>query len=435
MNIIDTTKEQVNLKRNLDSGTEKQRKAVMQILKEVQENGDQALFKLTETYDRARLSSLQVTEKEITQAYDEIEPNMVAVIREAADNIRDFHNREIRQSWITTKADGTFLGQKVTPLDAAGVYVPGGTAAYPSSLLMGVIPAQVAGVGRIVVTTPPFADGTLPAALLVAAHEAGIKEIYKIGGAQAIAALVYGTKTLAPVDKIVGPGNVFVALAKREVFGTVDIDSIAGPSEIAVLADESANPTYVAADLLSQAEHDARAAAVLFTPSHPFAEKVAVEVERQLHDLPRRQIVEASLADNGQIYVTGDLQEAAALINEWAPEHLEVMVAEPTVWTGKIRHAGAVFLGPNSSEPVGDYFAGANHVLPTSGTARFSGPLSVDDFIKTSSLISYSEEAIQRNGEKIAALARLEGLEAHARAVELRLGEDDDGQNRAKGNH
>lgn len=425
MKIIETNGA-VNLHRSIDSGTAQQRESVQQILKNVKDHGDDALFQLTETFDGARLASLRVTETEIAQAYAAIDDGMLAIFREAAANIRDFHHRQLRQSWLTAKRDGSFLGQQVTALDAAGVYVPGGTAAYPSSLMMGVIPAQVAGVGRIVVTTPPFADGTLPSALLVAANEIGVDDIYKLGGAQAIGALAYGTASIAPVDKIVGPGNVFVALAKREVFGTVGIDSIAGPSEIAILADEAANPAYIAADLLSQAEHDGRAAPVLFTPSRALAEKVNAEVDSQLQDLPRREIIQTALSTNGVIYVSADLDEAVSCINTWAPEHLEVMVVDPTQWMGKIKHAGAIFLGSHSSEPVGDYFAGPNHVLPTSGTARFSSPLSVDDFIKTTSIISYSEEAVKRDGQHIAALARLEGLEAHARAVETRLGENDE---------
>lgn len=423
MNIVELNGD-FQVKRNIDSGTEEQRKAVVKILQEVKNRGDQALFELTERFDGASLDSLKVTEAEIEAAYQNVDDSLVAAIREAAENIRDFHSRGVRQSWMTTKDDGTLLGQKVTPLDAVGVYVPGGTAPLASSLIMGVVPAQVAGVPRIAVTTPPSEDGTVASGVLVAASEIGVQEIYKIGGAQAIAALAYGTETIASVDKIVGPGNVFVALAKREVFGTVGIDSIAGPSEVAIIADESADPRYVAADLLAQAEHDVRAAAVLFTPSRELAEKVNAEVEKQLQELPRKEIVEQSLRDYGCIYIVRDLDEAVRCINEFAPEHLEVIVEEPLNWLGQIRHAGAIFLGPNSSEPVGDYFAGPNHVLPTSGTARFLSPLNVDDFVKKQSVISYSEKAIQANAAKIALLARLEGLEAHARAVEKRLGED-----------
>ena len=363
-----------------------------------------------------------VTEEEIEEAYKLVPEDVVGYIREAAENIRNYHSRQVRQSWITTEADGTILGQKITPLDAVGVYVPGGTAAYPSSVLMNVIPAQVAGVGRIAMVTPPGKDGKLPAGVLVAANECGIREIYKVGGAQAIGALAYGTDTIKAVDKITGPGNIYVALAKREVFGDVDIDMIAGPSEIVVLADgEAGNPAYIAADLLSQAEHDMRASSVLVTPSMELAEKVSAEVEKQLATLPRVEIAGASIRDYGAIYVTDTMEQAIEAVNELAPEHLEVMTADPMGIIGQIRHAGAIFLGENSSEPIGDYFAGPNHVLPTNGTARFSSPLNVDDFVKKSSIISYSKKAVLENGHKIAALARLEGLEAHARAVEQRL--------------
>jgi histidinol dehydrogenase len=345
---------------------------------------------------------------------------MVDIIKEAAENIRSFHEKQLRNSWIQTEQNGTILGQKVTPLDSVGVYVPGGTAAYPSSVLMNVIPAQVAGVERIVMVSPPGETGKLPAGVLVAAKEAGVKEIYKVGGAQAIAALAYGTESIQPVDKITGPGNIFVALAKREVFGDVDIDMIAGPSEIAVLADETARPNEIAADLLSQAEHDARACSVLVTPSRALAEAVSVEVDKQLETLPRKSIAEKSIADYGVIYVTETEEEAIQTINRLAPEHLEIMMENAMEKVGQIRHAGAIFVGRYSSEPVGDYFAGPNHVLPTNGTARFSSPLNVDDFQKKSSLIMYSEKAFVENGAKIAAFARLEGLEAHARAIEER---------------
>lgn len=414
----------LRLSRDVDTGSEEQRAAVVEILSDVKARGDEALFELTQRFDGAELDTLKVSEAEIETAYGEADDSMIDVIREAAENIRSFHQRQVRQSWMDVQENGTVVGQKITPLDSVGVYVPGGTAAYPSSVLMGTIPAQIAGVQRIVVVTPPGADGRLSAAVLVAANEVGVKEIYKVGGAQAIGALAYGTETIAPVDKIVGPGNIYVALAKREVFGTVDIDSIAGPSEIAVLADELANPEWVAADLLSQAEHDVRAAAVLFTTSRSLAERVSDEVEKQLQTLPRREIAEKSIQDNGCIYVVPDLDSAVTMVNEFAPEHLQVMVEAPFERLGKIRHAGAIFLGPNSSEPVGDYFAGPNHVLPTSGTARFSSPLNVDDFVKKSSIIAYSKSAIQANAGKIAALARLEGLEAHARAVEKRSGEN-----------
>lgn len=417
-------KQQVSLKRSIDQGTEEQQKAVKEIVESVKKDGDKAVQFYTEKFDQASLAQSKVTKEEIAQAYEEIDGKMLSIIREAAGNIRRFHERQKRESWIATEENGTILGQKITPLDSVGVYVPGGTAAYPSSILMNVIPAQVAGVKNITMVSPPSKQGTLSLGVLVTANELGVDTIYKVGGAQAIAALAYGTETIAPVDKIVGPGNIYVALAKREVFGDVAIDMIAGPSEIVVLADEKANPKYVAADLLSQAEHDALASAVVVTPSQTLAEAVAHEVEVQLANLPRKEIAAASIENYGAIYVTKDMDEAVAVVNELAPEHLEVLTEDPMQLLGNIRHAGAIFLGPYSSEPVGDYFAGPNHVLPTNGTARFSSPLNVDDFTKKSSIISYSKNAILENGEKIAAFARLEGLEAHARAVEVRLEEE-----------
>ncbi|OEH92302.1 histidinol dehydrogenase [Bacillus solimangrovi] len=413
----------ISLQRDIDSGSEEQRKVVLNIIDDVKENRDKALFQYTEKFDHVQLESLLISDEEIKEAYREIDNEIILYIREAADNIRDYHQRQVKQSWMTTDQDGTILGQKITPLDSAGVYVPGGTAAYPSSVLMNVIPAQVAGVQRIAMVSPPQQDGRLPAGVLVAANELGIHEIYKVGGAQAIAALAYGTETITRVDKITGPGNIYVALAKREVFGVVDIDMIAGPSEIVVLADETAKASYVAADLLSQAEHDARASSVLVTPSKLLAEQTALEITNQLEALPRKEIAEASIRDYGAIYVTETLDEAIETVNQLAPEHLEIMTEQPYEIIGKIRHAGSIFLGENSSEPVGDYFAGPNHILPTNGTARFSSPLNVDDFTKKSSIISYSAQSIQMNGSKIAALARLEGLEAHAKSVEQRLGE------------
>lgn len=418
---IERVTNSVSLKRTIDSGTEEQRKTVLEILATVQKEGDQALRTYTEKFDGVLLEALKVTESDFKEAYQKLDANLVPIIKEAAENIRDYHSRQVKQSWMTMKDNGTILGQKITPLDAVGVYVPGGKAAYPSSVLMNVIPAQVAGVERIVMVSPPGKDGTIPAGVLVAADILGVKEIYKVGGAQAVGALAYGTETIKPVDKIVGPGNIFVALAKREVYGNVDIDMIAGPSEIVVLADETALPNEIAADLLSQAEHDERASSILVTPSMQLAEAVSEEVERQLSLLPREAIARASINDFGAIYVTGDLDEAIKVVNELAPEHLEIVTEEPTEQVGKIKHAGAIFIGRYSSEPVGDYFAGPNHVLPTNGTARFSSPLSVDDFTKKSSIISYSKKAIEENGPKIAAFARLEGLEAHARAVEERL--------------
>ncbi|ALC88854.1 histidinol dehydrogenase [Bacillus sp. FJAT-18017] len=414
-------KEAVSIKRSIESGTNEQLDAVQRILADVRIRGDEAIREYTEKFDGVRLASFKVTESELEAAYREVDDNFIEIIREASSNIRAFHEKQLRTSWLTTEENGTILGQKITPLDSAGVYVPGGTAAYPSSVLMNVIPAQVAGVGRIAMVSPPDGSGRIPASVLVAAKEAGVTEIYKVGGAQAIAALAYGTESIAPVDKITGPGNIYVALAKKEVYGDVAIDMIAGPSEIAVLADETAFADEVAADLLSQAEHDPRACSVLVTTSRRMAEEVAHEIGRQLELLPRRDIAMRAIEDYGAIYVARDMDEAVRLINELAPEHLEIMTENPMELLGKIKHAGAIFLGRYSSEPVGDYFAGPNHVLPTNGTARFSSPLNVDDFQKKSSIISYSGAALKVNAEKIASFARMEGLEAHARAVEARL--------------
>ncbi|WP_066400869.1 histidinol dehydrogenase [Neobacillus mesonae] len=414
----------ISIKRSVEAGTSEQQAAVKTIIADVRTRGDEAIRELTEKFDQVQLSSFSVTEQEIEEAYGKVSEEFVAIVREAAANIRSFHEKQLRPSWMTTEENGTILGQKIIPLDSVGVYVPGGTAAYPSSVLMNVLPAKVAGVKRIVMVSPPDRQGCMPAAVLVAAKEAGVEKIYKVGGAQAIAALAYGTESIASVDKITGPGNIFVALAKREVYGDVDIDMIAGPSEIAILADETALADEVAADLLSQAEHDPRACSVLVTPSMALAEAVSAEVEKQLTVLPRREIAERSIADYGAIYVTADLEEAVEVVNQLAPEHLEVITANAMELLGKIRHAGAIFIGRYSSEPVGDYFAGPNHVLPTNGTARFSSPLNVDDFQKKSSVIVYSKKAFMENAEKIAAFARMEGLEAHARAVESRLKND-----------
>jgi histidinol dehydrogenase len=411
----------VSIKRSVDSGTEEQREAVKKIIADVRRSGDAAVIAYTEKFDKVTLTSLKVERTEIEAAYKEMNDSLVAIIQEAANNIQSYHAKQQKTSWITTEENGTILGQKVTPLDSVGVYVPGGTAAYPSSVLMNVIPARVAGVKRIVMVSPPGEDGKLPAGVLVAADIAGVEEIYKVGGAQAIAALAYGTEKIQPVDKITGPGNIYVALAKREVFGDVDIDMIAGPSEITVLADESAKADEIAADLLSQAEHDMRASSVLVTTSSVLAEEVQQEVTAQLASLPRKEIAQKSIEDFGAIYVASDLQEAIEVVNQLAPEHLEIVTENAMELLGKIRHAGAIFIGRYSSEPVGDYFAGPNHVLPTNGTARFSSPLNVEDFQKKSSIIAYSESALRENGAKIAQFARLEGLEAHARAVETRL--------------
>lgn len=418
---IQKVSDAISIKRSVDSGTEEQRSAVKAIIEEVRLRGDEAVKDYTEKFDRAVLDSLLVSEQEMEAAYSQVDESIVAVIREAAANIQSFHEKQVRPSWMTTEENGTILGQKVTPLDSVGVYVPGGTAAYPSSVLMNVIPAKVAGVKRIVMVSPPSENGQLPPAVLVAAREAGVKEIYKVGGAQAVAALAYGTPSISPVDKIVGPGNIYVALAKREVFGDVDIDMIAGPSEIAILADETAKANEVAADLLSQAEHDERACSVLVTPSEKLADEVAEEVTKQLSTLPRREIAAKSIENFGMIYVANDIEEAVATVNALAPEHLEIITENAMELIGKIKHAGAIFVGRFSPEPVGDYFAGPNHVLPTNGTARFSSPLNIEDFQKKSSVIVYSEGALKENASKIAAFARLEGLEAHARAVEERF--------------
>jgi histidinol dehydrogenase len=413
--------ELVSIKRSIESGTTEQLAVVKNIISDIRSSGDKALGDYTEKFDRVRLDSFVVTDNEINEAYGRVDSEFISIVREAADNIRSFHEKQLRPSWMTTEENGSILGQKITPLDSVGVYVPGGTAAYPSSVLMNVIPAKVAGVKRIVMVSPPDSEGNLPAAVLIAAKEAGVEEIYKVGGAQAIGALAYGTESILPVDKITGPGNIFVALAKREVFGDVDIDMIAGPSEIAIIADDSTRADEVAADLLSQAEHDPRACSVLVTPSMKLAEEVAVEVEKQLAILPRKDIASRAIEDFGVIYVTSSIEEAVETVNQLAPEHLEILTENGIELLGKIRHAGAIFIGRYSSEPVGDYFAGPNHVLPTNGTARFSSPLNVDDFQKKSSVIIYSEKALKDNGEKIAKFARMEGLEAHARAVELRL--------------
>ena len=417
---IERFTEGLSLKRSVDSGTAEQRKTVQEIIENVRQNGDSALYEYTEKFDGVRLDTLVVSQEEVDAAVATLSKEQLAIIQEAADNIRMFHEKQLRNSWITTDETGTMLGQKVTPLDAVGVYVPGGTAAYPSSVLMNVMPAKAAGVERIVMVSPPGKDGKFTAPVLAAAKIAGVTEIYKVGGAQAVAALAYGTATIEKVDKIVGPGNIYVALAKREVFGDVSIDMIAGPSEIAVLADDTAVAAEVAADLLSQAEHDVRACSVLVTTSEALAEQVLVEVEKQLAVLPRRDIAEPSIVDYGRIVVCDTMDQAIEAINEVAPEHLEIITEDAMEVMAKIRHAGAIFIGRFSSEPVGDYFAGPNHVLPTNGTARFSSPLNVDDFQKKSSIIMYSETAFRQNAEKIAAFARMEGLEAHARAIEAR---------------
>lgn len=414
----------ISLKRSLDTGTEEQRRVVQRIIQEVRKNGDEAVQSFTKQFDGVSIEHPLVTTDEIATAYERLDPAMIQIIQTAIRHIRTYHERQLTSSWFYHQQDGSMLGQKVTPLDAVGVYVPGGTAAYPSSVLMNVIPALVAGVERIVLVTPPGKDGRLSDAVLVASQELGISEMYKMGGAQAIAALAYGTDNIQPVDKITGPGNIYVALAKREVFGQVDIDMIAGPSEITVLADETALAHEVAADLLSQAEHDALASSILVTPSKTLAVEVQAEVQAQLDTLPRKSIAAQAIQDYGHIYVTESMDRAVEVVNQLAPEHLEVMTAYPESLLGQIKHAGAIFLGRYSPEPVGDYFAGPNHVLPTNGTARFSSPLGVTDFQKKTSIISYSKEAFDAHRESIAAFARLEGLEAHARSIEAREREE-----------
>ncbi|MGK9254694.1 MULTISPECIES: histidinol dehydrogenase [Paenibacillus] len=417
--------EQFKLTREVEYGTPEQNESVRSTVEALRTRGDEALLELTEKYDGVSLSAsdLRVTEEEIQAAYSRVEPDFLDAIRGAAANIRRYHERQRRQSWMDVQPDGTVLGQVLRPLKRVGVYVPGGKAAYPSSVLMNVIPAQVAGVPEIVMVTPPATGGKagVDPYILVAAAEAGVKEMYRVGGAQAIAALAYGTESIPPVDKICGPGNIYVALAKRAVYGAVDIDSIAGPSEIAVLADDTAEPAYVAADLLSQAEHDEMASSILITPSRGLAEAVAAEVERQLALLPRAAIARESIDRHGAILLVDSIAAGVDIVNRLAPEHLEVLTADPMALLGSIENAGAIFLGPYSSEPVGDYYAGPNHIIPTNGTARFSSPVNVDDFIKKSSLISYSREALLRDGQAIMTLARHEGLEGHARAIEVRL--------------
>ncbi|MEA4901938.1 histidinol dehydrogenase [Desulfitobacterium sp.] len=395
---------------------------VSDILESVRQEGDEALYRLTETLDKVNLreSGLKVSPAETKKAYSQVDEAFLATVRQAKANILSFHEKQKRPSWFDTQEDGSILGQLILPLKRVGIYVPGGTAAYPSSVLMNALPAVVAGVEEIVMVSPPRSDGSLLPEVLVAAAEAGVTEIYKVGGAQAIAALAYGTKEIAPVDKITGPGNIYVTLAKKQVFGTVDIDMLAGPSEILVLADDSARPKELAADLLSQAEHDRLASAILVSPDRTLLERTIEEVERQLADLPREDIARSSWENYGAAILVQDLEEGLSLANQIAPEHFELVVAEPFRWLGKVRNAGAVFLGRFSPEPVGDYFAGPNHVLPTGGTARFYSPLNVDTFMKKMSVINYSEEALKRDADSIAHFARREGLEAHARAVEAR---------------
>jgi len=397
--------------------------AVAGILEDVRTRGDEALFEYTERFDGARLNAgnLAVTKEEIQEAYDHTDEALLKVIRTSLKNIRAFHQRQLMNSWFTTTAEGTMLGQKITPMDRVGVYVPGGKAAYPSSVLMNIVPAKVAGVGQIVMTTPPGKDGKVSSTTLVAACEAGADIIYKAGGAQAVGALAYGTQSIPRVDKIVGPGNIYVALAKKAVYGHVSIDSIAGPSEILVLADETARARYVAADLLSQAEHDEMACAILITTSSKLAAEVEQEIEGFLRVLDRSEIIRKSLESFGYILLADSMDEGIEAVNQIAPEHLEIVTANPFEDMMKVRHAGAIFLGESSSEPLGDYFAGPNHVLPTNGTAKFFSPLSVDDFVKKSSIVYYSRTALACAREDIMTFAKSEGLTAHANSIGVRF--------------
>ena len=401
--------------------------AVAEIIETVKKGGDEALFSYTEKFDHCKMDAahIRVTREEIDEAYQKVAADFVEVMKKSAANIRAFHEKQLRNSWFDPKPDGTILGMKILPIAIAGVYVPGGKAAYPSSVLMNVLPAKVAGVERIIMTTPPGADGKVNPGTLVAAHIAGVDEIYKVGGAQAIAAMAFGTQSIPKVDKITGPGNIFVALAKKACFGYVSIDSIAGPSEILVIADETANPRYVAADLLSQAEHDELASAILITTSKTLADQVSIEVDRFVANLSRREIIEKSLNNYGYILLVDSLDEAADTANEIASEHLEILTKDPFAMMTKIRNAGAIFLGEYSSEPLGDYFAGPNHVLPTNGTARFFSPLNVDDFLKKTSIISYSRPALEKIHQDIECFAENEGLTAHANSIRVRFEKED----------
>ena len=398
---------------------------VQEILDTVREKKDEAVFDYTKRFDKAQIdgTNVLVTEEEVQEAYAQMDENLLRIVRRALVNIEAYHQKQMQYSWFDSKPDGTMLGQKVTALRRVGVYVPGGKAVYPSSVLMNVMPAKVAGVEEIIMVTPPGKDGKVNPTTLVAAKEAGVTAVYKVGGAQAVAALAYGTESIPKVDKIVGPGNIYVALAKKAVYGHVSIDSIAGPSEILVLADETANPRYVAADLLSQAEHDELASAILVTTSRELAEQVSRETDRFIQELSRGEIIQKSLDNYGHILVADTMEDAIDAANEIASEHLEIMTAEPYQVMTKIRNAGAIFIGEYSSEPLGDYFAGPNHILPTNGTAKFFSPLSVDDFLKKSSIIAYSREALEQVHEDIEQFAEAEQLTAHANSVRVRVEE------------
>lgn len=404
---------------------EEYEKTVRDILEEVKQRKDVALFEYTQKFDHVMLSAdtVKVTEAEMEEALKEVPQEFIGVLERAAENIRVFHEKQKRLSWFDTQENGTLLGQKFTPLQTVGVYVPGGKAAYPSSVLMNIIPAKVAGVERIVMVTPPGKDGRVNPGTLAAAKVAGVDEVYKVGGAQAIAALAYGTESIPKADKICGPGNIFVALAKKAVYGQVSIDSIAGPSEILVLTDETANPSYVAADLLSQAEHDEMASSIMITTSKELAKQVSAEVERMTEQLERKDIIRKSLDNFGMIFVAESMADAIDAANEIASEHLEILTKNPYETMTKIKNAGAIFLGEYSSEPLGDYFAGPNHILPTNGTARFFSPLNVDDFVKKSSIIAYSYDALKEVHEDIIYFAKQEGLTAHANSIAVRFPE------------
>lgn len=397
--------------------------AVVEILNNVKENGDKAVFEYTQKFDKADINAenIVVTDEEIKEAYTLVDEKLLTVIRKALVNITSYHEKQRQYSWFDTNPKGTILGQKVTPIEKVGVYVPGGKAVYPSSVLMNIVPAKVAGVERIIMTTPPGKDGKISPATLVAAKEAGVDVIYKVGGAQAIGALAYGTKSIPKVDKIVGPGNIYVALAKKSVYGHVSIDSIAGPSEILIIADETANPRFVASDLLSQAEHDEMASAILITTSEELAKNVTIEVDKFVAKLSRKEIIEKSLENYGYILIADSLNDAIDVANDIASEHLEIITKDPFNVMTKIKNAGAIFLGEYSSEPLGDYFAGPNHILPTNGTAKFFSVLSVDDFIKKTSIISYSREALEEIHSDIEFFATSEQLTAHANSIKVRF--------------
>lgn len=430
MRIVKLTDETKNnlleslLKRSPNSYSQYE-KTVNDIIEDVRTRKDEAIFEYTMKFDKCEMSAdrIRVTKEEIQEAYEQLEDDFVATMKHSAENIRKFHQKQLHNSWIVPEDNGSILGQKITPISISGVYVPGGKAAYPSSVLMNVIPAKVAGVSRIIMTTPPSADGKVNPGTLVAADIAGVDEIYKVGGAQAIAAMAFGTQSIPKVDKITGPGNIFVALAKKACFGYVSIDSIAGPSEILVLADETANPRFVAADLLSQAEHDEMASAILITTSEELAQQVSREVDAFTNVLSRKEIICKSLENYGYIFVAENMEQAIDAVNEIASEHLEILTKSPYEVMTKVKNAGAIFLGEYSSEPLGDYFAGPNHILPTNGTARFFSPLNVDDFLKKTSIISYSKDALQAVHKEIELFAEKEGLTAHANSIKVRFEE------------